>query len=52
MVAVEPVAPADRTFLDAARRYPMAHWRYSPATQAGQPVATSLVVTLKFQLDD
>ena len=52
VVAVEPVGPADRTFLDAARRYLMAHWRYSPATQAGQAVATSLVVTLKFQLDD
>ena len=51
VVAVDPIGPADRTFLDAARRYLMAHWRYSPATQAGQPVATSLVVTLKFQLD-
>jgi hypothetical protein len=29
----------------------MAHWRYSPATQAGKPVPTSLVITLKFQLD-
>lgn len=51
VVAVDPIGPADRTFLDAARRYLMAHWRYSPATQAGQPVATSLVITLKFQLD-
>jgi protein TonB len=51
VVAVDPVGPADRTFLDAARRYLMAHWRYSPATQAGRPVGTSLVVTLKFQLD-
>lgn len=51
VVAVDAIGPADRTFLDAARRYVMAHWRYSPATQAGQPVATSLVVTLKFQLD-
>ena len=51
VVAVDPIGPADRTFLDSARRYLMAHWRYSPAIQAGQPVATSLVVTLKFQLD-
>ena len=51
VVAVDPVGPADRTFLEAARRYLMAHWRYSPAMQAGQPVATSLVITLKFQLD-
>jgi periplasmic protein TonB len=51
VVAVDPAGPADRTFLDAARRYLMAHWRYSPATQAGKPVPTSLVITLKFQLD-
>jgi protein TonB len=51
VVAVDPIGPADRIFLDTARRYLMAHWRYSPATQAGQPVGTSLVVTLKFQLD-
>jgi protein TonB len=51
VVAVDPIGPADRTFLDAARRYMMAHWRYSPATQAGRPVGTSLVITLKFQLD-
>lgn len=51
VVAVDPIGPADRIFLDAARRYLMAHWRYSPATQAGQPVGTSLVITLKFQLD-
>jgi len=51
VVAVDAIGPADRTFLDAARRYVMAHWRYSPATQAGQPVGTSLVVTLKFQLE-
>lgn len=51
VTAVDPIGAADRIFLDAARRYLMAHWRYSPATQAGQPVATSLVITLKFQLD-
>lgn len=51
VIGVDPVGPVDRTFLDAARRYLMAHWRYSPATQEGQPVSTSLVVTLKFQLD-
>jgi len=51
VTAVEPVGPADRVFLDAARRYLMAHWRYRPATENGRAVATSTVMTLKFQLD-
>lgn len=51
VIAVEPVAPADRVFLDAARRYLMAHWRYRPATEDGRAVATSTVITLQFQLD-
>lgn len=51
VVAVEPVAPADRVFLEAARRYLMAHWRYRPATEGGRAVATSTVITLQFQLD-
>jgi periplasmic protein TonB len=51
VVSVDPVGPADRTFLDTARRYLMTHWRYKPATQAGQPVATSIVITLVFLLD-
>jgi protein TonB len=51
VVAVDPVGSADRVFLDAARRYMIAHWRYAPATQDGQPVATTITVTLQFQLD-
>jgi protein TonB len=51
VIAVDPVGPADPVFLDSARRYLMAHWRYAPATQNGDAVASSLIVTLQFRLD-
>ena len=51
VIAVEPIARADRVFVDAARRYMIAHWRYSPATEDGQAIGSSLTVTLKFMLD-
>jgi protein TonB len=51
VVAVEPVGRADATFLDAARRYLIAHWRYRPASEGGRAIASSEVITLRFQLD-
>ena len=51
VTAVEPVAAADPAFLAAARRHIIAHWRYQPATEDGRAVASSTVVTLRFQLD-
>jgi protein TonB len=51
VVAVDPVGRADPVFLGAARRYLDAHWRYNPASRDGTPVASSTVITLKFQLD-
>lgn len=51
VVAVEPIGKADRDFLDAARRHLLAHWRYQPAMDDGRAVASSLVITLRFQLD-
>jgi protein TonB len=51
VVSVEPVGRADRVFLEAARRHLMGHWRYKPATEGGRAVATSTVITLRFQLD-
>jgi len=51
VVAVEPVGRADRVFVDAARRYMMARWRYAPATEDGQAIGSSATVTLKFMLD-
>ena len=52
VVAVEPIGRADRAFLAAARRHILAHWRYRPATSDGRGVATMLVISLRFQLDD
>jgi protein TonB len=51
VVAVDPVGTADRAFLEAARRHLMAHWRYQPATEDGRTVASSMVITLRFELD-
>jgi protein TonB len=51
VVGVEPVGAADPVFLDAARRHLLAHWRYSPATEDGRAVSTSIVITLHFRLD-
>jgi periplasmic protein TonB len=51
VVAVEPVGPTDRAFLDSARRYLIAHWRYQPATDGDRPVASSVTITLRFELD-
>ena len=51
VTAVEPVGRADPVFLDAARRYLLAHWRYQPATRDGHAVSSTEVITLSFQLD-
>ena len=51
VVSVDPVGAADREFLDAARRYLVAHWRYQPAMDDGRAVTSSTVITLRFQLD-
>ena len=51
VTAVDPVGIADREFLDSARRYLIAHWRYQPATEDGRAIASFTVITLRFQLD-
>jgi periplasmic protein TonB len=51
VIAVQPVGRADPVFLEAARRYLIAHWRYRPASENGRAVASSMVITLRFQLD-
>ena len=51
VVAVEPVGRADPAFLAAARRHLLAHWRYKPATEGGRAIASSTVITLRFELD-
>lgn len=52
VTAVEPLGRADPTFLSAARRHIIGHWRYRPATTGGRGIATTLVITLRFRLDD
>jgi protein TonB len=52
VTGVEAVGAADPVFLAAARRHLIAHWRYRPATEDGRPVATSTVITLRFELSD
>ena len=52
VVDVAPVGAADPEFLVAARTHLLRNWRYKPATEDGQPVATSLVITLRFELEE
>ncbi len=51
VVAVDALGPADGAFLASARRHLIAKWRYQPATVDGKPVASSTVITLRFQLE-
>ena len=51
VVAVEPLGRTDPAFLAAARRHLLAHWRYRPASADGRAVASSAVITLRFELD-
>lgn len=51
VTAIDPIGRADPVFLDAARRYLIAHWRYRPATVDGRAIATTTVITLSFRLD-
>ena len=51
VVAVDPVGRTDAAFLEAARRHLIAHWRYKPAMDDGHPVASSEVITLRFELN-
>lgn len=51
VTAVDPVGSADPEFLAAARRHILKSWRYKAATEDGAAIASSVVITLKFQLD-
>ena len=52
VTAVDPVAAADPTFLEAARRHIMRSWRYKPATVDGVATGSSTIVSLSFRLRD
>ena len=51
VTSVEPVGGADPVFLAAARKHLIARWRYKPATEDGRPVASTTVITLRFELE-
>ena len=51
VVTVEPVGRADPVFFAAARRHLLAHWRYKPAIEDGRAISSSIVITLRFELD-
>ena len=52
VTSVSPVGAADPTFLEAARRHIVRHWRYQPASEGGAAVASTIVVTLTFTLEE
>ena len=51
VIAVEPVGTVDPVFLASARKHLIAKWRYRPATEDGQPVPSSTIITLRFELE-
>jgi protein TonB len=51
VIAIDPVGRADPVFLAAARTHLFAHWRYKPAMKDGRAVASTTVITLRFELD-
>lgn len=52
VTAVEPVGNADPAFVAEARKHLLRHWRYRPATEDGRAVASSLIITLRFELEE
>lgn len=52
VIAVEPVGPADASFLEAARRHILRAWRYKPATEDGVAIPSSTLINLSFRLED
>ena len=52
VTAVTPVGSTDPVFLDAARRHILRHWRYAPATEGDVAVASSVTITLRFELEE
>ncbi len=52
VTSVSAVGPADPVFLEAARRHIVRHWRYQPGTEGGTAIASNIVVTLTFTLEE
>ena len=52
VTTVSPVGAADPVFLEAARRHIVRFWRYQPASEGGTAIASKIVVTLTFKLEE
>lgn len=52
VTAVDPVGTADPAFLAAARSHLIRYWRYRPATEDGRAIASTLTITLRFELEE
>lgn len=52
VTSVEPVGEASPAFVASARSHLIRYWRYRPATEDGKAVASTLVITLRFELED
>ena len=52
VTSVSPVGSADPAFLAAAQRHIVRHWRYQPASDGGAAIASTIVVTLTFTLEE
>ena len=52
VTAVEPIGTADPAFLASARAHLIRVWRYKPATEDGRAVASTLTITLRFELEE
>ncbi len=52
VTSVAPVGTADAIFLEAARRHILRHWRYQPASEGGEAIASTIVITLRFTIEE
>jgi protein TonB len=52
VIAVDPVGPANPSFLEAARRHILKAWRYKPATEGGLAIPSTTVISLSFRLEE
>lgn len=52
VIAVDPVGPANPSFLEAARRHILRAWRYKPATEDGVAIRSTTLISLSFRLED
>jgi len=50
--SVDPIGAADPMFLASARNHLIRHWHYTPASEGGRPVVSSIIINLRFELDN